>query len=96
MAEIIEGLVSGYYVAFNWKDTGTFGLDRLVVQNEEFAALIADEFQYQIVFFVGNVNDMKHPTYPCETKGCPGDGRYMPPGRGHLTSCDSIVKPVFG
>lgn len=25
--------------------------------------------------------------YPCPTKDCPGDGRYAPPGRGHLDTC---------
>lgn len=23
---------------------------------------------------------------PCPVKGCPGDGRYVPPGRGHTCS----------
>lgn len=28
-----------------------------------------------------------HPTYPCDTEGCPGDGRYGAPGRGHREGC---------
>lgn len=23
----------------------------------------------------------------CSQEGCPGDGRYQPPGRGHLPNC---------
>lgn len=28
-----------------------------------------------------------HPQFPCSTDGCPGDGRYAAPGRGHLVEC---------
>lgn len=24
----------------------------------------------------------------CSQEGCPGDGRYQPPGRGHLLGCE--------
>jgi hypothetical protein len=35
--------------------------------------------------------------YPCSTPKCPGDGRYMPPGRGHLPGCaHDAVKAVWG
>jgi len=26
--------------------------------------------------------------HPCPTPGCPGDGRYAAPGRGHLAGCE--------
>lgn len=28
-----------------------------------------------------------HGIYVCPTQGCPGDGRYSPPGRGHIRDC---------
>lgn len=28
-----------------------------------------------------------NPKWPCPTPDCPGDGRYMPPGRGHRSDC---------
>lgn len=31
--------------------------------------------------------------YPCPTDGCPGDGRYAAPGRGHIEGCTSPVFP---
>lgn len=31
--------------------------------------------------------------YPCPTDGCPGDGRYAAPGRGHIAGCTSPVLP---
>jgi hypothetical protein len=32
---------------------------------------------------------------PCTTKGCPGDGRYASPGRGHVAVCP-YPKPYDG
>jgi len=28
--------------------------------------------------------------FPCSTDGCPGDGRYVPPGRGHVEGCTAL------
>lgn len=33
----------------------------------------------------------KHHEYPCSTPDCPGDGRYSPPGRGHVSGCRGSV-----
>lgn len=31
--------------------------------------------------------------WPCATDGCPGDGRYAPPGRGHVEGCTGPIYP---
>lgn len=32
-----------------------------------------------------------HPEWPCATPDCPGDGRYAPPGRGHIAGCTGLL-----
>lgn len=34
--------------------------------------------------------DDKHPEHPCSSVDCPGDGRYVPPGRGHSGGCTHL------
>ena len=38
------------------------------------------------------VSQMKN-RYPCPTEGCPGDGRYAAPGRGHRDGCQYRIPP---
>lgn len=35
----------------------------------------------------------KHPEHPCPTEDCPGDARYLPPGRGHASNCGYMRTP---
>lgn len=36
----------------------------------------------------------QHLMFPCAHPGCPGDGRYAPPGRGHLEGCRDVAGTV--
>lgn len=38
----------------------------------------------------------KHPTWPCPTYACPGDARYVPPGRGHSDDCTLAYSGKYG
>lgn len=42
---------------------------------------------FDAVLLVGMIQDEKPVPVPCTTQGCPGDGRYAAPGKGHMTGC---------
>lgn len=60
-------------------DRGVAGdrVDEMVDYLWREAQRIADEFAPPV----------PHPIHPCQTEGCPGDGRYAAPGRGHREGC---------
>jgi hypothetical protein len=41
----------------------------------------------------GQLTPRAQPIEPCTTPGCPGDGRYGAPGRGHVEGCRFPLAP---